>query len=63
LEALRQGVGKLLKDPESGVRRDSLREGYRSKLLEHHVVFYTFTDEEVRIRRVLHKVMDMGRHV
>ena len=33
------------------------------KRLEHHVVFYTFNDEEVRIRRVLHEVMDHGSHI
>ena len=39
------------------------RKGYWSKRLEHHIVFYTFTDAEVRIRRVLHEVMDVGRHL
>jgi len=24
---------------------------------------YTFTDEEIRIRRVLHEIMDVGRHL
>ena len=38
-------------------------EGYWSKRLEHHVVFYTFTDAELRIRRVLHEVLDVGRHL
>ena len=49
--------------PPAGSRRDELREGYRSRRLEHHVVFYTFTDAELRIRRVLHEVMDVGRHL
>ena len=63
LDALEHSIGKLVKDPESGDPRDALREGYWSKRLEHHVVFYTFTDDEVRIRRVLHEVMDEGRHL
>lgn len=63
LGALEHGIGKLVEDPESGTRRDELREGYWSVRLKHHVVFYTFTDAEVRIRRALHEVMDVGRHL
>lgn len=63
LGALERGIRDLAKAPEGGKRRDALREGYWSKKLEHHIVFYTFTDEEVRIRRVLHEVMDVDRHL
>ena len=63
LDALEDGIGKLVGDPTNGNPRDELRQGYWSKRLEHHVVFYTFTDAELRIRRVLHEVMDLGRHV
>ena len=63
LAALEQGIRQLARDPERGSRRDALREGYWSKRLERHIVFYTFTAEEVRIRRVLHEVMDVGRHL
>ncbi len=63
LHALEEGIRMLLDCPECGDRRDALRSGYWSKRLEHHVVFYTFTDEVVRIRRVLHEVMDVRRHL
>ena len=63
LGALEDGIRKVAADPTIGVPRAQLREGYWSKKLEHHIVFYTFTDDEVRIRRVLHKVMDVGRHL
>ncbi len=63
LGALEHGIGELAEDPTRGHARDELREGYWSKKLEHHVVFYTFNDAEVRIRRVLHEVMDVGRHL
>ena len=58
LSALEDGIQKLVGEPEDGKQRDSLREGYWSQRIEHHVVFYTFTDNELRIRRVLHEVMD-----
>ena len=63
LGALEGGVRELASDPIIGVPRAELRDGYWSRKLEHHVVFYTFTANEVRIRRVLHEVMDMGRHL
>jgi toxin ParE1/3/4 len=63
LSALEHGIAGIARDPISGTDRRSLREGYWSKRVEHHVVFYTFSDQEVRIRRVLHEVMDVGRHV
>ena len=63
LDALEHGIGELGEDPSRGDPRDELREGYWSKRLEHHVVFYTFNDAEVRVRRVLHEVMDVGRHL
>ena len=63
LDAMELGVGQLARNPGRGNRRNTLREGYWSKRLEHHIVFYTFTDDEVRVRRVLHEAMDVGRHL
>jgi len=63
LGALEAGIDDILKSPTTGKTRDTLRKGYWSKALEHHVIFYTFTEKEVRIRRVLHEVMDVERHL
>jgi toxin ParE1/3/4 len=63
LGALENGIRKLVESPRSGNPRDELRKGYWSKRLEHHVVFYTVTDAELRIRRVLHEAMDVDRHL
>ena len=63
LSALENGIEKLVDEPEDGKQRDRLREGYWSQRIEHHVVFYTFTDNELRIRRVLHEVMDPDIHL
>jgi toxin ParE1/3/4 len=63
LDALEQGSGKIAEDPTRGESRHQLRDGYWSKSIEHHVVFYTFNQAEVRIRRVLHEAMDVGRHL
>lgn len=63
LDALELGIGKLAEDPRRGESRHQLRDAYWSRSIEHHVVFYTFNEAEVRIRRVLHEVMDVGRHL
>jgi toxin ParE1/3/4 len=63
LAALENGIRQLVENPGNGKPREELREGYWSRRLEHHVVFYTFTDAEVRVRRVLHEVMDVGRRL
>ena len=63
LDAMELGIAQLARNPEAGNRRHALREGYWSKRIEHHIVFYTFTEDEVRVRRVLHEVMDVGRHL
>jgi len=63
VSAMENGIRKLVSAPEAGKRRDRLHEGYWSKRIEYHVVFYTFTDNELRICRVLHEVMDPDLHL
>ena len=63
LSTIENGIRKLVGEPEDGKQRDRLRKSYWSKRIAHHVVFYTFTDNELRIRRVLHEVMDPDIHV
>jgi len=63
LDAIERAFKKIAKSPDRGESRDWLRKGYWSVRVEHHIAFYTFTDEEVRLRRVLHEVMDVGRHL
>ena len=63
LDQLDEGLQKCGAEPEGGKQRDTLRAGYWSKLVRKHVVFYTFTDDEVLVQRVLHGSMDPGRHL
>jgi len=50
-------------EPDEGDSRAGIRKGYWSVRIGHHLAFYTFTNVEVRLRRVLHEVMDAGRHL
>ena len=63
LDALGDGLRECAAEPECGRRRDEVRPGYWSLLVRRHVAFYTFTADEVLIRRVLHGSMDPDRHV
>lgn len=63
LGILESAVKSIGDDPAAGQSRDAIRAGYWSKLIGHHVVFYTFNETEVRIRRVLHEAMDFGVHL
>ena len=63
IDAIESSIETITKTPEKGDSRESIREGYWSVRVGHHVAFYTFTDAELRLRRVLHEAMDAGRHV
>ncbi|PID81133.1 hypothetical protein CSB20_03875 [bacterium DOLZORAL124_64_63] len=47
-------------DPTTGKQRNTLRKNYWSVNIGRHVVFYTFTDTEIRIQRVLHGSMNVA---
>ncbi len=63
LDELDAGMRKCGVEPEGGKQQEAVRSGYWSSLVRKHVVFYTFTDQEVRIQRVLHGSMDPPRHI
>ncbi|MHC4390096.1 MAG: type II toxin-antitoxin system RelE/ParE family toxin [Planctomycetota bacterium] len=63
LDQLDEGLQTCGAEPEGGRQRDAVRPGYWSKLIRKHVAFYTFTDDEVLIQRVLHGSMDPPRYV
>lgn len=63
LDKLARVFEELAERPTGGRPRDELREGYWSSRAERHVVFYTFDDQTLRIRRVLHGAMDADRHL
>ncbi len=58
LDELEAGMKECARRPKHGKDRSNLRAGYRSRLVGSHIVFYTFTADEVLIQRVLHGGMD-----
>ena len=58
-----RSVNKLIDHPELGKDRSDLRKGYRSLLVNHHIVFYRVVTDEIQIIRVLHESVDLERHL
>lgn len=52
----------LVKNPESGRKRDEIKEGLYSFPKDNHVIFYRNLDAHVRIVRVLHGSRDIPKY-
>ena len=63
LDELDAGLQECGSEPERGKQRDEVRPGYWSLLIGRQVAFYTFTDDEVLVQRVLHSSMDPNLHL
>jgi len=63
LRDIAEALHGLREQPESGRSADSIRAGYRYLRIGRHLAFYTYTEQAVSVRRVLHDQMDFGRHL
>ena len=63
LDQLDSGIKKLAHNPELGMKRDYVRDGYRVSFIGSHAAYYTATPDTVHIIRVLHGSMDPDRHL
>ena len=63
LAQLGRTLKNLIDHPEMGKDRAELRKGYRSLLVNHHLVFYRLLDDEIQIMRVLHESVDLTKHL
>lgn len=61
LTGLEQSLTKLVEYPQSGHKRSELREGLRSTIYQHHIIFYRLHEDYIRIVRILHESSDMPR--
>ncbi len=62
-QSLTQCLDLLGNNPEMGSAVDDIRAGYRCLLHESHVIFYTGSQQECLIVRILHKRMDAKRNL
>ena len=63
LDELGDGLHECGAEPGGGKPRSAVRPDYWSRRVRKHIVFYTFTDDQVLIQRVLHGSMDPPRHM
>lgn len=63
LDELDKGISLLADNPELGISRDEVREGYRVLFVNSHAIYYTITQSTIFIVRVLHEQMAPGRHL
>lgn len=63
LLTLDMALTHLAADPTMGRSMNELRSGYWSLHVGRHLVFYTFDDESLSVRRVLHERMDLPQHL
>jgi toxin ParE1/3/4 len=63
LEQLEKAFYSLLDNPYLGKSRDDIKAGYRSLLVEKHLVFYRLANEQLEIMRILHYRMDVIQHL
>jgi len=52
----------LVKNPESGRKRDEIKEGLYSFPKDNHIIFYRNLDSQIRIVRVLHGSRDIPKY-
>lgn len=64
ISELERGIEYLKNNPEFGKRCDYIQPGFRSLLLNRHVVYYTInSDDLIRIVRILHVNQDPFQNV
>jgi toxin ParE1/3/4 len=63
LDELDDAIRLLTEHPELGVNRDFVRKGYRVLFVNRHAIYYTATNTDIYIVRVLHEQMDPARHL
>jgi toxin ParE1/3/4 len=63
LDELDKAISLLAENPELGMKRGYVREGYRVLFINRHAAYYTVTTSTIHIVRVLHSQMDPERHL
>ncbi len=54
---------ELAQSPNSAPSCDHIRQGYRRRSVERHMIYFRITNYGVSIVRVLHERMDVSRHI
>lgn len=63
LRSLERAFELLRQNPLLGISIENVRAGYRRMQLTSHSIFYRHTPDALEIIRILHRSMDVERHV
>jgi toxin ParE1/3/4 len=63
LDELDSSIKLLADNPDLGIKRDYVSEGYRVLFVASHAVYYTVTPTTIHVIRVLHGRTDPDRHL
>lgn len=63
LDELHAAIRSLAENPQRGISRNPVRDGYRALFVNRHVIYYRLTPTIVAVVRVLHGQMDPDRHL
>lgn len=63
LDALEQAFRRILSFPEIGAPHPTLKPPTRSLACEQHRIFYEVLTDRIVVLRILHKAMDVERHL
>ncbi len=63
IRLVKAAVEAVVKDPKVGRTCDDVRLGYRRYPVGSHVLFYRVTAEAIVVVRILHRRMDVERHL
>jgi toxin ParE1/3/4 len=63
IRLVKAAVEAVVKDPKVGRICDDVRPGYRRYPVGSHVLFYRVTAEAIVVVRILHRRMDVERHL
>jgi len=63
LDQLDAKIKHLISNPKLGRNREDIRKRYRSLVVNHHLVFYKISEDEIQVIRVLHESVDIPQHL
>jgi toxin ParE1/3/4 len=63
IDILFAAFAELAESPKSSPACDHIRQGYRRRSVERHMIYYRISDDGIVIVRILHDRMDAPRYI
>jgi len=63
IDYLTEAFSELAQFPNSAPTCDHIKQGYRRRIVESHIIYFRITDYGIAIIRILHERMEALRHI